>query len=73
MKIWWRWIKITFTCGLHRHAPRTQTALPGNVTYTECPRCHQASYDRPGLPRTVWLNPSYWDVARGLYDRGIQE
>lgn len=72
MKIYLRWLKIWMTCGLGRHAPTEHTTYPGNVDYAECPRCHRASYDRAGLPRKVWLNPAYWDVARGLYDRGIQ-
>lgn len=73
MKIWWRWIKICLTCGLGRHAEMRKTIFPGNVTYTECTRCHQATYSRPGLARDVHLRPNAWEVARGMYDRGIQE
>lgn len=73
MKIWWRWLKIIFTCGLGIHAEMKETTFPGKVLYTECTRCHHAVYTRPGMPRDVHLRPSYWDVARGLYDRGIQE
>ena len=73
MNIYLRWLKIVFTCGLGRHAAIQVTNLPDHVIYAECSRCHRASYDRPNLPRKVWLNPSYWEVARGMYDRGIQE
>lgn len=72
MKIYWRWLTILFTCGLGRHAKMRETTFPPNVIYSECIRCHHATYTRPGLPREVHLRPSAWDVARGLYDRGIQ-
>lgn len=72
MKIWWRWVKLCLTCGLGIHAEFKDHLLPGKVIYSECPRCHAATYTRPGLPRDVKLRPPLWDVARGLYDRGIQ-
>lgn len=72
MKIYWRWLTILFTCGLGRHAGMRTIHYPGDVTYTECTRCHHAIYTRPGLPRDVHLRPSAWEVARGLYDRELE-
>lgn len=72
MKIYWRWIKILLTCGLGRHAPMRETLFPSGVHFVECTRCHHATYSRAGLPKDVHLRPAAWDVARGLYDQGIQ-
>jgi hypothetical protein len=72
MKIYWRWLKILFTCGLGKHLSPESTHLPDHSIYHECPRCHDAHYTRADSPNVVHLRPSYWDVARGKYDRGIQ-
>ena len=71
MKIYLRWLKIVFICGLGRHAEMRETEFPGHVLYTECTRCHHATYTRPGMVRDVHLRPAAWDVARGLYDRSF--
>lgn len=74
MKIWLRWLKLVFTCGLGRHANPVHRSLPGNTLYTECPRCHDAYMSRYHEPLSaiVHLHPPYWDVARGKYDRSIE-
>lgn len=72
MKVWLRWIKIWLTCGLGFHATIKEIEFPGDVLYSECTRCHHALYTRPGMTKDVHLRPKYWEVARGLYDRGIQ-
>jgi hypothetical protein len=72
MNIYWRWLKLVFTCGLGRHAERVTTMFPHNIRYMECPRCHDAYYGAHEKSRVVHLRPPLWDVARGLYDKGIQ-
>jgi hypothetical protein len=74
VNIWLRWLKLLFTCGLGCHAESKLTELPGQTLYRECPRCHMAYYERRDKPKgyIVHLRPPLWDVARGLYDKGIQ-
>lgn len=72
MNIWWRWIKLVFTCGLGFHAKIEHSTLPNDVSYSECPRCHDAYYGKRNSLRSAHIRPSYWSVARGMYDRGIQ-
>jgi hypothetical protein len=73
MNIYWRWLKLVFTCGLGHHAPYTLQELPDNTIMVECPRCHDGYYEHHKIPgKRIRLQPDYWDVARGMYDKEIQ-
>lgn len=75
MKTLRRWLLIKLFCnnGIHQPLERgTLNRLPHDVEWYICPRCCGSGYVRKGA--MVWIaQPHDWDVARGMYDKGISE